>query len=187
VIEIESLPVVPWKNGGGSTRNLAVEPAHAGFENFVWRVSVADVARPGAFSLFPGVDRILVPLSGGGMQIDRGKGAEVLSPFVPLSFRGEESIQAALPGGATRDLNVMVRRGLAEAIVEVWRGDVRLGRDADEAVFVCARGAFLIDGDRLAEGQATRRSGLRADTALVSSLPDSVLIGAMIRRIGDAA
>ena len=34
----------PWKNGGGVTREIAVEPPGAGFDSFGWRVSTAVVA-----------------------------------------------------------------------------------------------------------------------------------------------
>ncbi|MFN9927385.1 MAG: HutD family protein, partial [Phenylobacterium sp.] len=50
---------VPWKNGGGITRELAVWPPGASFDDFVWRVSMAEVHQDGPFSSFPGVDRIL--------------------------------------------------------------------------------------------------------------------------------
>lgn len=34
------LVAVPWKNGGGLTREVAAFPADAGLDTFVWRVSV---------------------------------------------------------------------------------------------------------------------------------------------------
>lgn len=34
VMKIDALPAVPWKNGGGVTRNLAIEPEAAGLDDF---------------------------------------------------------------------------------------------------------------------------------------------------------
>ena len=54
--------VSPWKNGGGTTTEVAAFPPGAPLENFGWRVSIAQVARSGPFSLFPGIDRTLALL-----------------------------------------------------------------------------------------------------------------------------
>ncbi|MBR7784673.1 HutD family protein, partial [Undibacterium luofuense] len=32
---------MPWKNGGGSTTELAVFPEQAGLDQFIWRLSTA--------------------------------------------------------------------------------------------------------------------------------------------------
>ena len=54
--------VMPWKNGYGSTTELAVEPPDAALDRFDWRVSVAELRGSGPFSTFPGYDRIIVQL-----------------------------------------------------------------------------------------------------------------------------
>ena len=56
--------VMPWKNGGGTTIEIAVSPHGAGLDDFDWRVSMAHVASHGPFSLFPNIDRTLAVLSG---------------------------------------------------------------------------------------------------------------------------
>jgi environmental stress-induced protein Ves len=186
-IDTGALPAVPWKNGGGATRNLAIEPEGAGFEDFLWRVSIADVGQSGTFSLFPGVDRTIVLLDGDGMMLHAGGGAEfaLTAPFAPYTFRGEDSIEARLIGGPTRDFNVMVRRGLASAVVESWQVPAELSRAAGEAVFYCPRGSFRLfpDDDAgvlLLAGGALRVSGATAGTRLVPVTSDAVLIGALI-------
>src|SRR5690606_24981691 len=50
---------MPWKNGGGTTLQLAISPKGASLEDFAWRISSAQVAVDGAFSSFPGADRSL--------------------------------------------------------------------------------------------------------------------------------
>src|SRR3546814_10305481 len=58
--------VMPWKNGGGSTTEVAVAPDGAGLDEFDWRISMAVVGADGPFSGFPGVDRTLaVPARAG--------------------------------------------------------------------------------------------------------------------------
>ncbi|MBM7325185.1 HutD family protein, partial [Agrobacterium sp. S2] len=48
---------MPWKNGGGVTTEIIVHPAKASMADFDWRISMANVAQDGPFSIFPGVDR----------------------------------------------------------------------------------------------------------------------------------
>jgi uncharacterized protein len=181
MLHLDALPAVPWKNGGGTTRNLAVEPQDAGFDDFLWRVSVADVARSGEFSQFAGVDRTIVLLSGDGMVLRSGEGVEFVlnTPFVPYAFRGETAIEAKLLGGATRDFNVMSRRGRADATVEVWRKNAVISRPADQAVWFCARGQFRLLGARLGAGSVLRTSRVTAGVRLIAESPDAILIGAL--------
>ena len=63
IISPQSMVAMPWKNGGGTTRQVAVYPPLASLETFQWRVSVATIARDGPFSQFAGFDRFLVPLA----------------------------------------------------------------------------------------------------------------------------
>ena len=119
------LVAAPWKNGGGVTREVAAFPAGAGLDAFVWRVSIADVAQAGPFSRFDGIDRTLVLLSGAGMLLDEAQGPThaLTQPLDIARFAGEAAIDARLVDGATRDFNLMVRRGAATGEVEVWRGE----------------------------------------------------------------
>lgn len=114
---------VPWKNGGGVTRELAAAPAGAGMEAFDWRISIAEVAAGGPFSSFPGVDRVLTVIAGEGLSLAiDGRPAVVLgAASPPLAFSGEARCEAALRAGPIRDLNVMVRRG-------GWRAECGAGR-----------------------------------------------------------
>ena len=52
VIRNHDLVRVPWKNGGGTTAQVAAFPEESGFESFGWRLSMADVGSDGAFSPF---------------------------------------------------------------------------------------------------------------------------------------
>jgi len=60
---------MPWKNGGGSTTELAVFPEGAGLDEFYWRLSMAQVSSDGAFSHFAQIDRTLAILTGQGLVL----------------------------------------------------------------------------------------------------------------------
>jgi environmental stress-induced protein Ves len=63
-----SYRTMPWKNGGGTTIEIARSPEPpegAGLDDLDWRVSMARVDGPGPFSRFEGVDRTLAVLDGG--------------------------------------------------------------------------------------------------------------------------
>jgi uncharacterized protein len=109
-------PAVPWKNGGGTTRELAVHPPGSDLERFLWRVSIATVAAPGPFSHFAGIERRMAILSGRLLLAIEGGAARVLTPAdPPLEFPGEAAVHAEPQGGAVTDLNVMTRRGQCTA------------------------------------------------------------------------
>ncbi|MFN7701368.1 MAG: HutD family protein, partial [Deltaproteobacteria bacterium] len=59
----------PWRNGGGTTHEIVREGTS---DTFTFRMSVADVARAGPFSLFAGIDRWIVLLEGCGFTLHGG-------------------------------------------------------------------------------------------------------------------
>lgn len=87
---------------------------------FDWRVSRADVAHSGDFSLFPGIDRIIVLTDGPAITLTLPDRTRVLRRDEPFSFDGEVPIQCTVEAPA-RDLNVMTRRGVSIARLTVWR------------------------------------------------------------------
>ncbi|WP_120296388.1 HutD family protein [Paraburkholderia sp. BL23I1N1] len=146
------LVAAPWKNGGGVTREVGAFPAGAGLDAFTWRVSIADVAQAGPFSRFAGIDRTLVLLSGAGMLLDEtdaggAHSVQTLALTQPLDiaqFAGEAQIDARLVNGATRDFNLMVRRGAAVGETEVWRGATQRTLSADVVLLFCASGSVSV-------------------------------------------
>lgn len=104
--------VMPWKNGGGTTTQLAISPPAAGIEAFDWRISTAQVASDGPFSAFPGVDRSLAVVHGHGLVLTDGSGEcrRIGEGAEPFAFPGEARIEASLKGGPVTDFNVMTRR-----------------------------------------------------------------------------
>ncbi|PXA90705.1 hypothetical protein DMC25_02460 [Caulobacter sp. D4A] len=123
----------PWKNGGGTTWEIAAQPPGAGMDAFDWRLSIAQVAAPGPFSVFPGVDRVLTVIAGAGLRLAVDGLGEVLldETSSPLAFPGDAPAAAMLDGGPIRDLNLMVRRG-------AWSGRVRRVAEAEQIVATAA-------------------------------------------------
>lgn len=121
---------VPWKNGGGITREVAVSPAGSAFGDFDWRVSIAEIGVAGPFSLFPGVDRRMAILEGRlSLSID-GKAPLTLSrDSAAVSFPGEVPVFAEPLGALVTDLNVMTRRARCSAALtrRTERGRAALG------------------------------------------------------------
>lgn len=103
---------MPWKNGGGVTTEIMAWPPSAGLDAFDWRISMAQVAAGGPFSVFPGIDRTLTVLEGTMRLAIEGVGERLLSPqSQPCVFPGDVVTSAELVGGPVLDFNVMTRRG----------------------------------------------------------------------------
>ena len=117
VVSLDALAATRWKNGGGSTRTLAMYPPGASLNDFLWRVSLAEVASSGPFSSFSGIDRTIALWSGNGMLLESpGRAAHRLEKELePYEFPGEIPVQATLLDGATIDSNVMARRDAVTA------------------------------------------------------------------------
>ena len=109
---------MPWKNGGGVTREVAIWPPAAALDAFDWRISIADVAQGGPFSTFPGVDRVLTVIQGAGLELAvEGLATTILDAVAPpFAFPGDAACAAKLHDGPIRDLNLMVRRGVSARV-----------------------------------------------------------------------
>ena len=120
---------MPWKNGGGTTLELAIEPPGATLEGgFNWRLSSAEVRASGPFSRFPGIERTLLLLAGEGFDLDFGSSRQVVldEPWVPVCFPGDRAVSATLRGGPCVDFNLMVDPVRCRARLEVLRAPGRL-------------------------------------------------------------
>lgn len=170
--DLAAIAPVPWKNGGGATRELACWPPGAGMDGFEWRASVARIAQAGPFSAFPGVDRQILLLRGGGVLL-RGQGLEhrLDQPHQPFAFAGDEPLQCQLLGdGPSCDFNLMLRRG-------AWRGALAVTGQALRAgpypagLCLALQGAWRTPaGEVLSAGQGLWWCG-RDDVPQLSPLP----------------
>lgn len=161
--------VVPWKNGGGRTREVALGSRSDG-PGFRWRVSVAEVASDGPFSFFPGIDRTLWLLRGRGMSLEiDGASHRLDEPLASVAFPGEATVSAHLIDGPTEDLNVMVERSSTRAETRIVRvesnGELSAPASPCEVVLLVLEGELAVgDGRRevlrLAAGDAMLACGV---------------------------
>jgi uncharacterized protein len=112
---------VPWKNGGGLTREILKVPSDA--TTFDWRLSLASISAPGPFSAFEGYDRTLVLVRGDGVTLDFGpRGQTTLrAPLESVDFDGSWPAHCTLLGDPSTDLNLIVSRARAEAQTQILR------------------------------------------------------------------
>ena len=166
---------VPWKNGGGLTREVAAHPPQSDLGNFDWRVSLAEVHRGGPFSSFPGIDRHMAVISGRLELSISGRGALSLSAdAAPLSFPGEVPVYSEPHAQPATDLNVMTRRG--RFVARLTRCSVaastQVGLEADTTLLLALAPLTLcaasVDANLSALDAARFRAN--AETLIVHSL-----------------
>jgi len=178
-----------WKNGGGTTSELA---RHDGGERWLWRLSIAEVARSGPFSDFTGYRRIIMLLEGRGMALSfDGAPAVVLDrPYRPFAFDGGLRTDCRLLGGPIRDMNLIVDDARVTASVDVRMPAATAALDFaahDWALLHAICGRFEIHaGDcnlRLLPGDTLRVDDGGGKTSSATALdPHAVLARMDIRR-----
>ena len=148
LIRHHDLLATPWKNGGGSTTEIALAPAGAGFDDFDWRISLATIARSGPFSSFPGIDRSLALVDGAGVGLSfDGERRITLSPANPLVwFAGEAQVFATVgpSNSVSTDFNVMTRRERCRHQLESLAAPASLVRRSATTLLFLAQGASVV-------------------------------------------
>jgi len=140
LVSLEQAAPQPWKNGGGTTRELLAWPASRDWQV---RMSVADVAAAGPFSRFPGVERWFAVLEGPGVVLQVGGGSQhVMADGEPFRFDGGAEVHCT-PSGPTRDFNLMAPPGRARMQRLRGRGGSRVAAGHLVAVYAHAQPAFL--------------------------------------------
>jgi len=144
-VQLADCPAQPWRNGGGRTRELLAWPDA---RDWAVRVSVADIGASGPFSAFAGVERWFAVLDGAGVVLALPGGDVTLRPGdPPLRFDGACAPGCRLTGGATRDLNLMVRRDGRNA--RMWsaaEGSAIAGPTRWRAIYAAGPAQLEFDG-----------------------------------------
>lgn len=143
-------PVTHWRNGGGQTSEIAVAPSASGSADFSWRLSIARIDGDGEFSAYPGVDRLLMPLSAGGLDLLVGGVRRSIPRFEVIPFAGEADVSAVGVTAPSLDLNVMVRRefGTASLVSEAVERTRLVGNDPGEVTAIIALdGGLRVNGE----------------------------------------
>ena len=110
-VPADAVPATPWRNGGGSTRELLTRPSNADWR---LRISLADIERDGPFSNFPGTQRWFAVVAGTGVRLRFASSEHIVTvESAALHFDGAAGPECELLDGPTRDLNLMLREGSA--------------------------------------------------------------------------
>jgi environmental stress-induced protein Ves len=179
VIRSEDLVRVPWKNGHGTTAEVAAFPEGSSFDTFGWRISMADVASDGPFSVFPGIDRTLIVVEGDGIELDVEGVTYALDKASPkLSFSGDDSTTGRLLSRPIRDLNVMTRRSQFRHRTRfVKSGVTLLAEETDVAFFVPLDGPFDVTLGSVIHSLRT------LDTLMLEATQDLILLSGTGRAV----
>jgi len=184
---------VPWKNGGGWTREILKVPADA--NAFDWRLSLATIERPGPFSSFEGYDRTLILVRGAGVELDFGpNGRTVLSsPGQLAAFDGAWATQCALIDGTCSDLNLMVSQERAEALTRLIRPaapEIIHTAGWEETLVCCIHGSAQVENTagHVAELSSVDVARCQPEDGVLTCSPVGttrvVLFVASLRRLG---
>lgn len=171
ILRERDCPSVAWKNGQGRTRQLAIYPADADSDDFLWRVSVAEVDSAAPFSSFPCVDRQIALLRGAGfmMTLDQQQRHALVAPFEPFAFPGEANVEVELVGGATQDFNLMLRRGKATGRIDMLRGEGSHIVERGMVLLYCAAGQCATPDGVLSTGDSWLAPPEGAELGLASN------------------
>lgn len=142
IVRRADLPLTPWKNGGGVTRELHVERDAQG--NPLWRISMALVESSGPFSAYPDVTRVLAVVRGDPLRLTVDGAAHLLEPLQPFTFSGDAQSAGELTGAAIEDFNVMAWAGLTPSVQIA---------PADTLDLAGAQAAALLSGEAEVEGE----------------------------------
>ena len=188
-----------WRNGLGWTRVIFTqvhlqETAHPCADiqeepradtDWDWRLSIAEVDNDCAFSMFEGCDRVLMLLSGNGMELrfDDGTAEMLEPPHGRVAFAGERGVQCRLLDGPTTDFNVIVRRD--RCTMQVYRRPL-----VGAMVFFAEAGvtwAIHLIGGRASVKSAGASVSLDAgDTVLLDAGADDAAARSILDGGGDA-
>ena len=146
---------MPWANGLGTTAVIDRSPDT---DQWLWRLSLAEVVSDGAFSTLPGIDRWIAIASGDGMilTIDGGATVRIMHHDAAYAFDGGATTECRLTDGPVRDLNLMLRRGAATGSLELHRlaPSETLHAPADTTAMVVLGGAVRCGPGIVHEGDA---------------------------------
>lgn len=155
VIDPTDAAAEPWRNGLGITRTLVSGDA--------WRLSLATVDADCRFSVFDGIDRVIVPLGEHPLTLVVDGERRVIPAVTASAFRGESSTVAVDVVRRTHVINLMIHRRAATARLVVVGPSQPMPARSDLLV--------VLDGTARVAGRALRPGSVllhpRRDTAVL--------------------
>jgi environmental stress-induced protein Ves len=138
-----------WRNGQGVSWEI-VSHREEGAADFSWRFAKARIDNDVPFSIYPGMDRVFMQISGNGLDLEfeGGRVLEVHDSFVPHAFACDVPLTCKLRDGPCFDLNLFTARGVFEARPNVLKlnGTETLDLLNSEAVFFALEGSVVLSG-----------------------------------------
>jgi environmental stress-induced protein Ves len=183
IIRFDELETVSWKNGGGTTREIAVEKNG---ETILWRLSMADVTCNGPFSNFAGLKRILTVMDGKGMRLISSHETIEASFGKPVIFDGAKEIRSELIDGPLRDLNVMFNPAHYYGTVEMMKGSMTISLEATAKItyaIIGLAGTASLDGASVLHFGNTAL--LKSESAVLAIAEDASVLQVMLARISE--
>jgi environmental stress-induced protein Ves len=178
ILRSAEYPALPWKNGRGLARQIAVFPADARYDTLDWQVSRPTIERDTPFSKLAGLDRQFMLVSGKGVTLRVRNTEDGVSfeqridrPLEAFAFRGDWDVECALADGPVEVLNVMTRRGRAAARIEIREitAPALVRKDARAMLIAYA-------ADPLTAYGVWGEEGLRPDDAVLVDQPETTEI-----------
>lgn len=133
-----------WKNGGGVTTQIAIYPPEATLDNFLWRLSSAQISQAGPFSKFEGHQRFLAILHGEGLNLKIDDHSKVLRTDDVISFHGKEAASCELLSTEVRDLNLILDRSVYQGSMEICREPKQI-RNSGTTLLYAIQGVCRVD------------------------------------------
>lgn len=144
---------MPWDNGGGTTTEISRGGKGSGSRSWDWRVSVAGVETDGAFSTFPGIDRLSCVIEGKGMDLEFSDGRTLALDFATVvKFDGDTHAEGKLRDGPLKNFNVMIDRQQMKADLQILTGSKKMEIvKSSEATHIIhafeSKGEIVVSGD----------------------------------------
>lgn len=119
VVHTGCLPRVAWKNGAGTTRDVALRSNPDDVADIWWRLSIADLSGDTPFSPFPGFERHFLVATPGAVAINVDGLNRTARYGHPQSFSGDSHVAGRLITGPATAINLFTRRGSFAGAIEV--------------------------------------------------------------------
>jgi environmental stress-induced protein Ves len=147
ILRESSYVTVPWKNGGGVTREILRSPPES--TAFDWRLSLATIDSPGPFSAFEDYYRTLVFVRGAGVELNfvQHGTSRLNSPGQTVSFDGAWQTRCTLLDGPSTDLNLIVSKERAQSASRAFQltaTEIIQTADWSQLLVCCISGAIRL-------------------------------------------
>jgi uncharacterized protein len=131
----------PWRNGGGTTIDIAEE-------GDIWRFGRTPIVTGGPFSDYSGFDRIQVLVGGKGLVLETPDGEiDVRTPFKPVRFAGETPIVSRLEAGPVEVVNLIGARDKVKIDLDILDAGERGPIGPGTHIAYCPDGPAILDVD----------------------------------------